>query len=287
MNTRIALVGFLLFACLFACRPTAPAREARPVPQVSLAGLPETIRRVQAHAEGRLALPVSAATFECVEVTDVAETFVCVFNGARFMNAALNRASEYVELERRVLTDQEHIDNGKNALVEGHDLKGADLRAFDAAWRAARPSFAPVEREEWREALAFEDAFWDGFVRPRLGESPDLVLLAVATGTDIEGTLSHEILHAQYFRSAEHRRLVAEYWSTVPEADRKRAKELLRENYDVEDAALLVNEFQAYVLMHRAEEFELATLAKTHREPLRARLRAAGIEPLQVRLPAE
>lgn len=283
MARATALVGLII-----ACHAPAPVRVLSILPSVrgSLAKqVPETIRRVREVADGRLALPPSAARVECVELTDVSGVIVCVFNTARFMNYALNRASEFVEHERKVLSDRAHLDEETIETAEGHDLRGEDLLAFDRAWTAARSSFAPVDDEDSREKLALERDFWDAFVRPRLKKTPDLVLLAVAIGTDIEATLSHEILHAQYFQTKELRRIVGEYWSaSVSDADKERVKAALRESYDVENAELLVNEFQAYVLMHGAEESELSEISKKHREPLAKQLAAAGIDPIQFSL---
>ena len=242
---------------------------------------------MNAAGDTRLAVPLTEAKVECVDLTELRDVVVCVFNTARAMNAALNRASEWVEVSKKaVLTDREHADNPANGVVEGHDLRGADLIAFDADWSAARSSFEPVTEDDYVAKLDLERHFWDTFLRPLLAKKPDLVLLAVAAGTDVEGTLSHEILHAQYFRSAPMREVVARYWKKeVGEADKKAIRERLAKGYAVtDDEALLLNEFQAYVLMHRAADFELPEAAATHAAPLRKRLKKAGITPVEFRL---
>lgn len=247
----------------------------------------DAVGRMSAGGDTRLALGPSSGQVECFDLTDVSDVVVCVFNTARFMNFALNRASEFVEVSKgHVLSDREHAENRLNDSVEGHDLIGADLRAFDKAWVAARRSFERVTEEDSLAKLALERDFWDRFLRPKLAKSPDLILLAVAAGTDVEGTISHEILHAQYFRSAGMRRVASEYWETsVPDADKKAITSVLRANYAVDgDRELLINEFQAYVLMHRAEDFQLASAVATHRAPLLERLAKVGIAPIQFRL---
>ena len=250
--------------------------------------VPAAVRRMMATGDTRLALGASSAKVECVDITEIPDVVVCVFNTARFMNFALNRASEWVEVSKKsVLSDHQHTENDLNFRVEGHDLRGADLRAFDQAWSKARTSFEPVEREDSLEVLRIERDFWEAVLRPRLKKTPDLIVLAVAAGTDIEGTLSHEILHAQYFRSKEMRRIVAEYWdASVSAADKDAVKSALRGTYAVDaDPELLVNEFQAYVLMNGAESSQLASIAPAHRARLMTGLAASKIEPIQFRLP--
>lgn len=287
---------FLLLPLAAGCataRPAAPAATPkvlaiRDVGAGSLSrDVPAAVTRARQNGDSRyLALAPSASKVECVSIAEVSRVVVCVFNTPRFMNYALNRASEWIEVSRaRVLTDEEHVRNGNNGVVQGHDLRGEDLRAFDTAWTAARPAFAQPEHEDERATLEIERDFWNAFLRPRLVAQPDLILLAVAAGTDVEGTLSHEILHAQYFRDPRMREAVHAYWGAMPAPDRDAIRAILAAQYAVDgDPVLLENEAQAYLLMHRAEDFELAKFVASHAGPLRARLAAAGVEPIAFRL---
>jgi hypothetical protein len=93
-------------------------------------------------------------------------------------------------------------------------------------------------------------------------------------------------LHAQYFRSSELRSIVSKYWDAyVTDEEKEAVKRALRANYAIDrDRELLLNEFQAYVLMHRAEGFELAAIVPAHREPLHQQLANVGIHPIQFQL---
>ena len=122
---------FLLAALGLASHATAGEKSALSIRSAARGTLSGEVRDVvasmSAAGDTRLALPSSDAKVECLDLKELKDVTVCVFNTARFMNAALNRASEYVEVAKgRVLTDLEHAGNDANGAVEGHDLQGAD-----------------------------------------------------------------------------------------------------------------------------------------------------------------
>jgi hypothetical protein len=246
--------------------------------------------------QGGLAPAITAAFAACGEVRELPHTQICVFSHKRFMNLALNRASQWVEAGE-LMDHERHAISRQNAQVEGHDLTADSIREFRKAYEQRHASMKiPVGNfgAEVQQIVALERELHDSFVAPVLAKQSDMVLLAVAIDTDLDATLDHEILHAQYFQTPAMRSAVDTYFaSAVSKADAESITSKLAASgaYKVTPSqgdsapvlakkrSLLVNEFQAYMLMRGASGSLLSRWVPTYQAGLTAALKAKGVTP--------
>ncbi len=226
---------------------------------------------------------------DCAPVKEVDHTVVCIFNSPIFMNMALARASLMMESDAGFISDREHLDGvngGIASQAEGHDIPGADLRRFWEAYQASRESQPPLENTTYDpDFLKIEEEFWTRFVVPQLANDPNTILIATNARDDMAAIVSHEILHAQYFAEPEFRVISHRFWlQQVTDTDREAIKTSLKPFYNTDDDDLVANEFQAYVLMHRAEQRLLKEFVPRYRQPLWDAMTAAGLRPIQARI---
>jgi hypothetical protein len=258
MVRRLALAPALLLAgCLHGARPAPPPPlacdpgAARGL-SVALAGpLESTVALEQAAAAGP-----GAGRALCVEITDVSDTVACFFADKRTMNLALERASTFIETRRGLQDDLVLLADGSMKNSAGHDLRGADLRRFRAAWEARHRAAPALLGDTLRHpGLAVELDFWRGFLSCQLDRRPELILLAVVVDHLGPVALAHEVLHARFFRDPAYRAAALAFWrEQVSAQDRERFRASYADTYNSADEELLANEFQAYALMGVAWE---------------------------------
>jgi hypothetical protein len=246
--------------------------------------------------QGGLAPAITAAFAACGEVRELPHTQICVFSHKRFMNLALNRASQWVEAGE-LMDHERHALSRQNSQVEGHDLTADSIREFRKVYDQRRASMKiPVGNfgPEVQQIVALERELQDSFIAPTLAKQSDMVLLAVAMDTDLDATLDHEILHAQYFQTPAMRSAVDSYFSNaVSKVDAESITSKLAGSgaYKVTPSqgdsvsvlakkrSLLVNEFQAYMLMRGANGSFLSRWVPAYQAGLTAALKAKGVTP--------
>lgn len=217
---------------------------------------------------------------ECSWIQELEQVVVCQFASQKEMNRTLNRASFFAEGEHphrrgtlvRQNDPQLRVSEGETV---GQDIQGKELIAFDQKVEiSCSKPFSPdtVCLNPW------ESNFFRQFLRNALAQKPNLILIAFPHRLNdndddeesIHGVLSHELLHAQYFRKAEVRKNLSAFWNQVLTAtERSHIKKTLAENdYDPRDENLMINEFFAYLLQAEAEKSVLDEWVKGYRTQL-------------------
>jgi hypothetical protein len=169
----------------------------------------------------------------------------------------LKRLAFYVEKEGfrgRLVSEAEvaHL-HGWNA----HDYAAEDLARFFN--QAVREGFALNREElELRDRLAASGILVAGETEPWKAGTGALVGVSAESEPALRAVLFvHEGFHGLYFTTPEFRAGVHAAWDGLSEAAREAFRTYLSHSrYDPTDEALMVNEFQAYVLQRPAAEWE-------------------------------
>jgi hypothetical protein len=218
---------------------------------------------------------------QVIELNEVPGTYVAIFSNQILMNVIMDRASSYIE-EGKMKSHKDHVNDERMRLVGGHDLMAPAMKDYWAAYQKAKPEMPPMKSQEANNLLKAEDEFWTRFILPTIEKDPKSVVLAVSVDTDYDGTLSHEILHAQYFKDKAYNDVVDSFWETeVTANDKAGIKATLSPYYDSKNEELMKNEFQAYMLMNGAFGSQLAMWVKKYRDKLMQLLDQAGVQPIQ------
>jgi hypothetical protein len=225
---------------------------------------------------------------ECRETAEIQGAYLCVSDTQLEMNMALARASAFIEglggpgtKGKVVRLDDPELQQYLR-IVGGHDLRGQDLNTFlAAATKACNDSkqdpnvcFNPYEKE-----------IFENFISPKTKINPNFVVItyAVRSSMSWQDVVTHEILHAQYFNQPEFRKICDNFWNTeLTDEDRAAVKFNLGRYYDSSDELLMMNEFQAYMLMTRAESQLLVKFVGTFRAKLLEQLALANLKPVEV-----
>lgn len=211
-------------------------------------------------------------------LTDLPGVYVAIFPTLATMNSVLGRPTVYLTEGGRIVT---HHDAEKGAVFSGyvgHDLKEKLLREFSRAFVMAEKSMAVPSTPP--ASICLEASFWKKFLWPRMQREKGLILIAAASEYRLKSTVSHEILHAVFYRSLKIRRLTEEFWETrMSEADRRSIiGKLAAYKYDVPaNRELLLNEFFAYLLQSGSGEDLLEGHARKYRALLRRHLQDNGV----------
>ncbi len=169
----------------------------------------------------------------------------------------LTRLAFFVEKQNyrgRFLTlDEAAKLHGWNA----HDYAPEDLANFFNLASAENYALSPQEQElrqrleQQKILILTSPGHWKGGEGALLGiseESPPPLRAFL---------LTHESFHGLYFTTPQYRSSVARIWASLPEACRQQFRNFLAASYyDVTDAALVVNEFQAYSLQQDSDGWE-------------------------------
>lgn len=271
---------FSLFIASMACG--SAFADLQVVPAVSVSnGIPTWMSSFRQRVGS---LPDARERTECAPTKELSAGYLCMSFEAQRMNLALTRASLFVEGNggpetKGVLA----LHNDPTVLsylgmIGGHDLRAQDLVRF----------YKEVQRKCAEDARycanAEEKEFFDGFILPQARKNPEMVLITFGVYSHMswDVVVTHEIMHAQYFLQPAFAKVVDDYWAAMPESARGQVRDVLAEHYDRTDEFLMKNEFQAYILMYGAERSELGFLVGTHRDALMAKMKAAGVQPIQV-----
>lgn len=254
-------------------RGTSPQRMG----QGAATLVPSWARTLQRRSVSQATRVPAVLMMQLAELPGVA---LAVFDTRRSMNAAVNRASTFIDEGGRLMSDRE---TARPVDVGGHCLRVDDLRSYWRAYTPRRAELGDARGTARRAALSLETTFWREVVVPMLDQRQTAVLIAVALDTPIEETLSHELLHAQYFGDSTVRKTVNCYWSdTLAATERALVRELLGELYFECDDASYANELFAYLLQRGPEANLPAAFVAAHRPRLLSALVRAGIAPLQL-----
>ena len=222
---------------------------------------------------------------ECRDVSGLPGATLCLFSTMERMQWALLRASVFIEgqdsLPAGIVYSHKSKDlNQTTAHVSGVDLKGEDLLKFyaevnrqcEASHRNPDICLSKYERE-----------IFDGLILPATAKQQPFVIIAAGliSRADLTGTISHEIMHAQYFLQPEFREVTDNFWESFTNEQRAYIKQMLF-MYDQSNDYLMRNEFQAYLLQAGAERTWLNSLVEKTRPKLIALLAARGLSPIQI-----
>ena len=229
-------------------------------------------------------------TIACAEIAEIRGAVLCLFHNIVTGNLAFYRAATWIEGSRSaplgpvaaghfVPDYAAYADALKppGAYVDGIDLQRRDLEAYRDAAAAA----CALDKSVCLNAA--EQAVFDRFLLPLAKQRDDYVILGTSYGRT--AVIGHEILHAQYFLFPKFRAVADCYFETVlSDAARQEVRTDLAESYDVKNAFLVRNEFQAY-LLQSGETSHLPHLRATDREKLLGILHDAGDFPVMPRSP--
>lgn len=216
---------------------------------------------------------------ECAELKNLRTVVLCASTKKTYMNKALSRASIFsegtygVEKGNVQSSDSPSYLNIVSAAL-GHDIPSNELLAF---WQKLEEACQKKETCPTQE----EEEFFKEVVLPLSQKESQFVLISYSVDTEWYHTLSHELMHAQYFLDAKFRQTVDRFWNeSVSEQDRNKIKSILGKAYNQNDEFVMKNEFQAYVLERHFFQDFLKDQASIYREALIQSLKSAGTPPL-------
>ena len=221
---------------------------------------------------------------ECREVLELKETYLCVSDTSTEMNLSFGRSTLFVEGNGgaslgEVVSQSDPTLVRLSAMATGFDLRSVDLLAFQSKMNDRCKVDSNFCSDQSEESLFRE------LVNPLESRKIPFVLIAfsIFPRNNYSEVVTHEILHAQYFLNPAYQEVTHRFWmDDLGEEDRDKIKSLLGKYYSLENVTLIENEFQAYLLMTRAERNLLGHWVLKYRESLIKKLNALGIEPLQV-----
>lgn len=232
---------------------------------------------------------------ECRQAAEAAGIYLCVSFERLEMNAIFNRMMIHYEggtvsgSQGKILAHDNLDCMADLFLPSGHNLKGKAIKAFFdevAIASAGNSSFAlsSAERE-----------FHDNVYLPIKEKHPDLSKIAVIAYSvsntyPYSTVVSHEFLHGQFAQEPGYADVVWDYWrdkNKMSEEDRNLIVAEIGKYYG-DDTNVIVDEFQAYVLMAHADDVSIVNLwdngiIARHRAPLLEALRKKGLAPIQVK----
>lgn len=279
---HIAIISLVLTACGVRVNGTSEVKEIRSIPEIAATdGIAAWNSDVLKHSDNK------EFYTECAETKEIAHAYLCASNTLKAMNRALVRATLFVEgtagAPRGIVVSQDHMSVFRSMRsIMGHDLRSQDLLNF---WAAATKLCSDHQDEANFCPNAQEQDFFANFVLPLSTKSKEFVVItyALAGEATYQEVVSHEIMHAQYFLQSDFMKIVDEFWEKdVTASDKEITQSLLAPYYDTKDSLLVRNEFQAYILMVGARQNILSDLVGVYRNSLVEKLKAVGIEPVQV-----
>lgn len=216
---------------------------------------------------------------ECGELKELKGVVLCASTKKTYMNKALTRASIFSEGSNGTPagslanTDSAVYQNLVNQAL-GHDIPSKALLGFwselEHSCQGKKLCPTPEEEELFQEVIL-----------PFSRKESQFVVISYSIDTEWYVTLSHEMMHAQYFLDSNYQKTVDQFWNeTVSEQARKEITEILGAQYNKNDGFVIRNEFQAFILQRSALQFQLSQYVPIYREKLIQKLKEAGSEPL-------
>ncbi len=220
---------------------------------------------------------------QCSNVTELMNVVLC---GSQLRTGleVLTRASIYVEGWNK--TDKGTIVklnstpyNEAARLIRGHDLKSEDIAKF---WKDLT-LMCELTGENNYCPSPLEQEFYTKVVEPRLKLDKPFVVLTFTADYLWRSYLTHEVHHAQYFTQSMFHDAVFDFWNLkVSSNDREQILKILGETYNASDKDLILNEFQAYLLMEGAADSKLKLFVNTYTGSLESYLSNIGQSPISL-----
>jgi hypothetical protein len=274
----VAIAGSAAFWLLHPHPAGPPPLATTQVPAASSPAL-----QIGVATEAEIARHV-ATSLTVFRLADNPRILVLDFASLREQGKMLNRVAAFVEKaglpHDRVLTDGE-LDAAilaRGDTVEtfyfGHDYAASALARFFERADSQRIELDP--QEEQLRALLREEGWFApdiaaGLISlPTVGSDPRITASARAA------ILRHELSHGEFFSNPAYADYVHDFWTQqLTEEERAGVRAFLgREEYDVRDEGLMLNEMQAYLMFTRDPVFFM---------PEKAGLMAARLAELQTR----
>lgn len=219
---------------------------------------------------------------ECAEVNELPGAYFCAATKKSMMNKALSRASIFSEGTTGVNKGNVIGTDSKSYLdivaqASGHDIPSSELIGFwaklEQTCQAGGACPIPEEKE-----------FFDKIVSPISQIQHQFVIISYSLDSDWYQTVTHELMHAQYFLNPVFQKTVDTFWDhEVTPDDRKKIKQVLSQGYNQNDEFVMKNEFQAYLLDSKGPFGWLKDFSVKYRLKLVQKLTEAGTPPLEVR----
>jgi hypothetical protein len=274
----VVLAGSAAFWLL---RPHPAAAPPSATAQVSTASAPEF--QIEAATEAEIGAHV-ATSLTVFRLADNPRILVLDFASLHEQGKMLNRVAAFVEKaglpHDRVLTDSE-LDaailargDTTETFYFGHDYAASALARFFERADSQRIELNPQEaklRALLRQEGWFARDVAAGLISlPAVGSDPRITASARAA------ILRHELSHGEFFSDLAYAEFVHDFWAQqLTETERAGMRAFLgREEYDVRDEELMLNEMQAYLMFTRDPTFFT---------PGQARLTQARLFELQTR----
>jgi len=216
---------------------------------------------------------------ECGELKELKGVVLCAATKKAYMNRALSRASIFSEgstgIQKGTVTSTgSAVYSNIVANALGHDIPSSELLKF---WNqlnldCQQKQLCPTPEEE---------EFFNAIVLPISQKESPFAVISYSIDTEWYVTLSHEMMHAQYFLNKSYQETVDKFWNEkVTEEDRKSIRQVLGSQYNQNDEFVIRNEFQAYLLQAQGLQYTLGKYVPKYRELLIQSLREAGATPL-------
>ena len=218
---------------------------------------------------------------ECSEVQELPGTLLCQSYLQKTMNrtftrmgffmgaAAGTKAGEFIPLDQPELLNYEKV-------VAGHNLPGAVVLDFYAQAETKNLLLSEME-------IKFKNKILDSKEVQALGSKFYLIGLSAQNVKPSLDVLSHEIRHAEYALKPCYSKIVDHFWrAKLSLSDRKQVIGKLERAYQVNDA-ILIDEFQAYLLQNHPEDDLLGDVSERLSVQLKEALDLGQCSPLTLR----
>lgn len=217
---------------------------------------------------------------EIAELRELPGAFVVCAFYQRDINDALTRMGLYMGAGKgltagTIVSQDDFTLLNYKKLVAGHNLPGSTVLDFFK-------TLDGLQNTESR-ANAAEQAFAQGFLTAQrlrdLGQRFYVIGFSIQTPKDQKGVVSHEIYHAYYFLTPGYREIVREFWQhQVSHEDQKAITLEIGRAYNVESEDLVIDEFQAYLVQHRAQTDRMKLFVPKYRARLLSMIEQAKIQ---------
>ncbi|MBX9769168.1 MAG: hypothetical protein K2X47_17970 [Bdellovibrionales bacterium] len=226
---------------------------------------------------------------ECAPTRELPNAFLCLSYKQKDMNLTFNRITGFVEgfeglPKGEVVPHSDPTLQGTYTSIGGHDLQKSAIMEF---LRKAQGNCKSSGRGAEMCLNAHEKEIFTKLILPHFyqkkNENLVVITYSLNTQSSYRDVVSHEILHAQFFLSSDFQDITTRFWKEeVSETDKAQIRRLLSLYYNDKDEFLMLNEFQAYILMAGAEENLLAMFVDKYRPKLLRDLATKKLRPIQV-----
>lgn len=213
---------------------------------------------------------------ECRHVDDIPGTVLCITSNADQLRQMMGRVSYFVEGNgpREIVseTDADYLASPQ-ANYGGHDIMAKDFREFFGKMDIG------CQNDSTLCANSLETDLRDKITGPfETSGVRNYAVIATAIGkNEIRAVISHEVLHARFFLNPQYQKVVEDFWELkVSNVHKTEIQNILGDIYDLtgpDGRLLLLNEFQAFILMLEPYYPPMGPYAVYYEEDLRASLK--------------